>query len=573
MTTHSRTGEILLCVFLFIPVVWLSLLIAQSIGDGGITQIAENFVQSLQNPFQIVWTKHSLKVLLLCSAIYFAGFFVYINTKRNTRNGEEHGSARWASPQSVNAQFKQKQSIILTKNVRLGLNTHKHGRNLNVLVIGGSGASKTRGFCKPAILSANTNYVITDPKSELLSSTGGFLKQQGYELRVLNLVNMEQSDGFNPFVYLRDEKDALRLVNTLIQATTPKGSRESDPFWVKSETALLQAIVLFLFYEAPEKEQNFSMVAKILEYAEAKEDDEDYISALDMMFLALEKEQPEHIAIRQYKVFKQARGRTAMSIIVSAAVRLAAFNLPQIQDLSSHDDMDLYTLGEKKVALFAVIPDNDNTFHFLVSLLYACAFQSLYYSADQIHGGSLPRHVRFVLDEFASMPLSGYTRELATMRSRNISSDTIIQNIAQIKELYKDSWETILGNSDTILFLGGNESSTHKLISTALGKASIFTKSHGQSSGRSGSYSTNTQITGRELLTPDEVRLLDNKYAILLIRGVLPVMDKKYNLMHHKNIRYTSDGGAVPYVHKRQIYEGASLVEKKKESLHETENT
>jgi len=282
------------------------------------------------------------------------------------------------------------------------------------------------------ILEANTNYVITDPKSEVLLATGGYLKSKGYDVRVLNLVNLEESDGYNPFRYLRDEKDALRLVNNLIQATTPKGSHESDPFWTKAETALLQAIILMLFQEAPEYEQNFSMVMRVLEYAEVKEEDEEFASPLDMLFQAMEKEKPDSVALRQYKIFKQAAGKTAKSILVSAAVRLAPFNLPQIEAITDHDDMDLYTLGEKKVALYAVIPDNDNTFNFLVSLLYSQAFQALYYSADQIHHGALPQHVHFILDEFAAMPLPGFTRELATMRSRNISASTIIQNMVRL---------------------------------------------------------------------------------------------------------------------------------------------
>lgn len=290
---------------------------------------------------------------------------------------------------------------------------------------------------------------------------------------------------------------------------------------------------------------------QVLEYAEVKEEDEEYVSPLDLLFQAMEREKPDSVAVRQYKVFKLAAGKTSKSILVSTAVRLAHFNLPQIKAITDHDDMDLYTLGEKKCALYAVIPDNDNTFNFLVSLLYSQAFQALYYSADQIHHGALPRHVHFVLDEFAAMPLPGFTRELATMRSRNISASTIIQNMAQIKELYKDSWETIPGNSDTILYLGGNEASTHKYISEALGKATIDTRTHGQSKGRSGSWSTNFQMSGRELLTPDEVRALDNRYAILFIRGAKPVMDLKYDLTRHPAIRYTVDGGGPPYIHHR----------------------
>lgn len=528
--------------------VWAALLIAQSLG-GGLPDLISNLTAALQSPLDIHWTEYSMMSILVCSGLYIMGICLYQSTQGRTRDGEEHGSAQWASPRQVNAMFCQKQNKILTQHVKLGLDAHKHRRSLNVLVIGGSGAAKTRSYVLPNILEANTNYVITDPKMEVLTATGGYLKQKGFDLRVLNLVNLEQSDGYNPFRYLRDEKDVLRLVNNLIQATTPKGSHESDPFWTKSETALLQAIILMLFQEAPEREQNFSMVMRVLEYAEVKEEDEEYVSPLDLLFNAMERENPNSVAVRQYKVFKMAAGKTAKSILVSTAVRLAPFNLPQIQAITDHDDMDLYTLGEKKCALYAVIPDNDTTYNFLVSLLYSQVFQTLYYCADQIHHGPLPQHVHFVLDEAPSVNLPGLPRELSTMRSRNISCSTIIQNMAQIKELFKDSWETIPGNSDSLLYLGGNESSTHKYISEALGKSTIDTKTHGETKGRSGSWSTNMQISGRELLTPDEVRRLDNRYAILLIRGAGPVMDLKYDLNKHPAIRYTSLGGGPPYIH------------------------
>ena len=556
-----KSNDTLFYLIGIIPVVWLALLLAQSLG-GGLPELLRNLTSALEQPTNIVWTDKSLPAILICLAAYGMAVLLYRTNQGRTRDGEEHGSAAWATPASVNAQFAQKDSIPLTRHVRLGLDTHKHRRSLNVLVIGGSGAAKTRSFVLPNILTANTNYVITDPKSEVLLATGGYLKEQGYDVRVLNLVNLEQSDGYNPFCYLRDEKDVLKLVNNLIQSTTPKGSHESDPFWTKAETALLQAIILMLFQEAPEYEQNFSMVMRVLEYAEVREEDEGHVSPLDLLFESIERRKPDSVAVRQYKVFKLAAGKTAKSILVSTAVRLAPFNLPQIQALTNHDDMDLYTLGEKKVALYAVIPDNDNTFNFLVSLLYAQAFQALYYSADQIHHGPLPRHVRFVLDEFAAMPLPGFTRELATMRSRSISASVIIQNMAQIKELYKDSWETIPGNCDTILYLGGNESSTHKYVSEMLGKATIDTKTHGQTKGKSGSYSTNFQMSGRELLTPDEVRKLDNRYALLFIRGASPVMDEKYDLMHHPAISHSSLGGAAPYIHhgtKPPIYTGRPL--------------
>ena len=538
----------LLCLLFYPFILWAALLIAPCWG-GSLLDMIPRLGAAMQAPTKIHWTEHSAPSIFVCTVIYVLGLAVYFSSRRRTRDGEEHGSATWGSAREVNHQFAQKQSKILTRHVRLGLDSRKHRRNLNVLVIGGSGAAKTRSYVLPNILEANTNYVITDPKSEVLLATGGYLKSKGYEIRVLNLVNLSESDGYNPFCYLRDEKDALKLVNNLIQATTPKGSQSSDPFWEKSETALLQAIILMLMEEAPPEEQNFSMVVRTLEYATVDENDDSVSSPLDILFESLERRHPESVAVRQYKVFKQAAGKTAKSILVSAAVRLAAFNLPQIKAITDHDDMDLYTLGERKVARYAVIPDNDNSFSFLVSLLYSQVFQALYYSADQIHHGALPCHVHLVLDEFAAMPLPGFTRELATMRSRNISASTIIQNMAQIKSLYKDDWETIPGNSDSILYLGGNEASTHKYISEMLGKSTIDLKTHGESKGRSGSYSTNYQMAGRELLTPDEVRKLDNRYAILFIRGAKPVMDLKYDLMKHPAIRQTSLGGGAPYIH------------------------
>lgn len=303
----DRTSGILYRLFFYLPVIWAALLVAQSLG-GGLPDLFSNLAAALEHPFQIQWTDKSLLTILICTGVYIMGLCIYDAESGRTRDGEEHGSAMWGSPKQVNAQFCQKQNKILTRHVRLGLDTHKHRRSLNVLVIGGSGAAKTRGYVKPNILEANTNYVITDPKMEVLTDTGGYLKMKVYDVRVLNLVNLEQSDGYNPFRYLRDEKDALKLVNTLIQATTPKGSHESDPFWTKSETALLQAIILMLHQEAPEYEQNFSMVMRVLEYAEVREDDDEYISPLDLLFKAMEHERPESVALRQYKVFKQAAG-------------------------------------------------------------------------------------------------------------------------------------------------------------------------------------------------------------------------------------------------------------------------
>ena len=483
---------------------------------------------------------------------------IYFKSKnaKKFRRDAEYGSARWGTEKDIKpfVDPKFENNVILTGTEFLTMNTRPkipaNARNLNCCIIGSSGSGKTRFWLTPQLLQAHSSYVVVDPKGGVLGQVGGFLQKRGYKIKVFNSIDFSKSMHYNPLAYIRNEADILKFVDALISNTKGEG-KEGDPFWTKSETLLYCALIAYIIFEGPAEDRNMNTLVDMISGMEVKEDDEDFMNAVDYMFAGLEKRKPDCFAVKQYKKYKLASGKTAKSILVSTAVRLAPFNLPQIKAITDHDDMDLYTLGEKKCALYAVIPDNDNTFNFLVSLLYSQAFQALYYSADQIHHGALPRHVHFVLDEFAAMPLPGFTRELATMRSRNISASTIIQNMAQIKELYKDSWETIPGNSDTILYLGGNEASTHKYISEALGKATIDTRTHGQSKGRSGSWSTNFQMSGRELLTPDEVRALDNRYAILFIRGAKPVMDLKYDLTRHPAIRHTVDGGGPPYIHHR----------------------
>ena len=528
--------------------------------------LMDAFPAATKNPFSLHWTAYTPKFIGIFLLLYGGAILFYYTGQKNTRPGEEHGSASWGSVRELDKKYRDKdagKNVILTQHLQMSMNGKLHRRNLLQIIVGGSGSGKTRFLAKPNLMLANASFICTDPKGEMLRAVGNLFLEEGYVLRVFDLIDPSKSDCYNPFRYIRKDADVFKLIDSFIKNTTPKGAKANDPFWEKSETALDSALMLYLLHEAPVEDQNMETILYMIENGGAKEEDDDYQSPLDLLFEALEEEQPDHIAVRQYHIFKQAAGKTAKSILVSTAVRLAPFNLPQIQALTDHDDMDLYTLGEKKVALYAVIPDNDNTFNFLVSLLYAQAFQALYYSADQIHHGPLPRHVRFVLDEFAAMPLPGFTRELATMRSRSISASVIIQNMAQIKELYKDSWETIPGNCDTILYLGGNESSTHKYVSEMLGKATIDTKTHGQTKGKSGSYSTNFQMSGRELLTPDEVRKLDNRYALLFIRGASPVVDEKYDLMHHPAISHSSLGGAAPYIHhgtKPPVYTGRPLL-------------
>lgn len=540
---------------LLLPTVWFALLLAPCLG-GSLLDVFNRLTEHMQSPFSIEWCQSTPRSLLLCLAVYAFGGIVYFGTRPNLRQGEEHGSAKWGSPKQVNAQIEQKQSFPLTKHVRLGMDTHKHRRNLNILTLGGSGAGKTRSLALPGIMECNASFVVTDPKGEILAAVGHLLKEKGYTVKAFNLVDFSQSDGYNPFKYVRDDKDVLRLITNLIRNTTPKGSGGSDPFWEKAETALLESLMFYLLYEAPEEEQNFSMIMKMLSYADVREDKETYVSALDLLFKQLGDNQPMHIAVKQYRIYKQAAGKTAKSINISLAVRLAAFNMDQICSITDHDDMGISELGKQKTAIFAVIPDNDTSLSYLVGMLYTQIIQELYYQADHVYHGRLPIHVRMILDEFANVSLpEEFDKSLATMRSREISATIIVQNLAQLKGLYKEhGWETITGNCDTLLYLGGNEQSTHEYISKLLGKETIDTRTHGQTKGKSGSYSTNMQTTGRELLTPDEVRLLDNSKALLFIRGFPAVMDDKYDLNHHPNIHMTVNGGYPPYIHKGQSY-------------------
>lgn len=552
--TDGSGNKILLPLFGCLPVIWLAVLFAQAIRPGmGLAKMMDSLTAALSNPFALTWTERTPKCILLFLLAYGMGIGIYWSNRRNYRRGEEHGSAVWGDTGQIVKRYqapKYEDNLLLTRRFRMGLDGHKHKRNLNVLVVGGSGAGKTRYYARPNIMQGNCSFIITDPKAELLRSTGNLLKSKGYEVRVFDLINPEASMCYNPFRYIDDDKDVLRLISNLIKNTTPKGSHESDPFWTKAETALLQALMLYLIREAPEDEQTFAMILEMISSAEVREDDETFQSPLDLLFENLENRDPLNIAVKQYKVFKQAAGKTAKSILVSAGVRLAAFNLSQIAGLTCIDEMDLADLGEKKVALFCCIPDSDPSLNYLVGLLYTQAFQTLYQLADRKYGGRLPVHVHAVMDEWANISLpDDFEKLLSTMRSREISVSIIVQNIAQIKALYKDAWESIIGNCDSLLYLGGNEASTHEYLSKALGKETLATNTYGQSKGRSGSYSTNWQQAGRELLQPDEIRKLDNRYAILLLRGEAPMLDEKYDLMSHPGIRLTPDCGAPVYDH------------------------
>ncbi|MFC3801057.1 VirD4-like conjugal transfer protein, CD1115 family [Cohnella sp. GCM10012308] len=546
------TSQLVLVAVFLLPVVWLALQAAPALSDG-LPALLLQLSAAVEHPFRIRWVAATPRSLLLFTLAYAVSIGVYVSSLRNYRKREEYGSARWGKARQINAKYRSKQpeqNKILTQHVRVGLDGRKHRRNLNVLVVGGSGAGKTRFYAKPNVMQSHTSLVVLDPKGEILRDTGSLLRSEGYTIKVLDLINPQLSHGYNAFSYLKDDKDVLKLVTNLIRNTTPKGSNTNDPFWERSETALLEALVLYLLYEAPPEEQNFPMVMEMIAAAEVREEDETYQSPLDELFERLSMRDPEHLAVKQYHIFKLAAGKTAKSILIGLGVRLEKFNLPTIASMSVVDELDLSVMGTKKTALFAVIPDNDSSFNFIVGMLYTQLFQCLMYEADYRHGGRLPVHVHFVMDEFANVALpTEFDKLLSTMRSREISVSIILQNLAQLKALYKDEWESIVGNCDLFLYLGGNEQSTHKYVSELLGKETLDTNTYGLSKGRSGSYSINYQQTGRELLTPDEVRLLDNRYAILFIRGERPVLDGKYDVVGHPYVALTTDGAGEAYRH------------------------
>ena len=538
-----------------VPIVWLAVLMAGCYTPGmTIFDLAAQFSEVTQTPFSLHWTPYTMKFIGIFLLLYGGAILFYYTGQKNTRPGEEHGSASWGSVRELDKKYRDKdagKNVILTQHLQMSMNGKLHRRNLLQIIVGGSGSGKTRFLAKPNLMLANASFIVTDPKGEMLRAVGNLFLEEGYVLRVFDLIDPAKSDCYNPFCYIRKDADVFKLIDNFIKNTTPKGAKANDPFWEKSETALDAALMLYLLHEAPPEDQNMETILYMIENGGAKEEDDDYQSPLDLLFEALEEEQPDHIAVRQYHIFKQAAGKTAKSILVSAAVRLASFTLPEIQRITARDDMELGKLGERKQAIFCIIPDsNDASLNFLVGMLYTQAFQELYYQADKVHQGALPVPVRLMFDEFANVALpDGYARLQATMRSRNIMSTIILQNISQLKALFKDDWEGIIGNADSFIYFGGNEQSTHKYISELLGKETIDTKTSSQSKGRNGSFSQNFQQTGRELMTPDEVRRLDNKNAIVLIRGEKPVIDEKYDILKHPNIHRTEDGGAPPYLH------------------------
>lgn len=486
-------------------VLWLATIAACVYEDGmNLFQWMGCFSRALEHPFSVRWTAHTLKFMLGSVFLYGCGIALYYSGRENRRPGEEYGSAKWGNPKELNRKYMDHQhkeaNIILTQHVRLGMDGYITQRNMNILVVGGSGSGKTRFFCKPGVYSANCSYLITDPKGELLRASGGLLKNKGYDVKVFNLIDPSQSDCYNPFVYVHNEKDVLTLIDNLIKNTTPRNASSNDPFWEKAEIALDSALMLYLISEAPPEERNFETMLYMMNFAEVREDDDQY-------------------------------ARMTMA-----------------------DEMDFGSLGEKKRAIFCVIPIADTSMNYLVGMLYTQCFQELYHRADEKHGGRLPVPVRVIQDEWANVAQpESYPKILATCRSYNIGLNIIVQNIQNIKALYEKEWESIIGNCDTLLFLGGgNEPTSLEFVVKLLGKETLATRTRGQTKGRNGSSSTNFQQTGRELMTLDEVRKLGTNQAILFIRGESPVLDEKYNIKNHPNIRLTVDGKAKPYVHKPQ---------------------
>ena len=457
----------------------------------------------------------------------------------------EHGSAKWGNVSEICRRYCEKQytqNLLFTQHFRMGLDGYKHKRNLNVLVVGGSGAGKSRTYAIPNIMQCNCSMVITDPKAELLRKTGGVLERNGYEVRVFDLINPETSWCYNPFAYVRDDKDVLKLINNLIRNTTPKGAQSSDPFWEKSETALLQALMLYLLHEAPPEEQNFPMIMEMLGSAQVKEDDEDYQSPLDILFERLEMRDPESIAVKQYAIYKQAAGKTAKSILISCASRLAPFDIKEVREITMYDELDLDMLGDERTALFLIMSDTDGTFAFLISLIYSILFNRLCERADDVYGGRLPIHVRCLIDEAANIgQIPNLERLMATIRSREISACLVLQAQSQLKALYKDNMDTIIGNCDASLFLGGKEETTLKSWNSLLGKETIDLYNTSVTKGNQESHGQNFQKLGKDLMSVDELAVMDGGKCLLQIRGVRSFLSRKYDITKHPNYKLLSD--------------------------------
>lgn len=531
----------------YVIVVWAAILAAPAFAEeGNLFEIFSRLTPLLNEPFQLQLLDNTPKTILYASCLYAFALLMMFASQRNTRYGEEHGSAAWGDVSELCHEYCDKKhpesNRLFTQNFALSMDMFETDKNLHSLIIGGPGTGKSRYYVKPNIMQCNSSYIITDPKGELLRATGWLLRKMGYEIRVFDLVSPKKSHCYNPFFYIQEEKDVLTLISNLIANTTPKGARSNDPFWDKAETALLQALMLYLIEEAPLHEQNFSMVLEMIRFMKTK--DEEETSPVDVLFEDLSYKNPDSLAVQQYAIFKQAAPKTAQSILVSTGVRLASLNIAQYKRMISKDDMDLGSIGERKVALFCITPVNDKSMNFLISMLYTQAFQVLMNVTAEKNDGRLPVHVHCIMDEFANIALpDDFESILSTTRSYEISFSIIIQSLSQLKEMFDKKWEAIVADCDELLYLGGNEASTFKFISELLDKETLDTNSYGRTRGRNGSYSTNYQNAGRDLMTPGEVRMLNNKKALLFLRNEQPIIDFKYSLKTHPNIKHTSDGG------------------------------
>lgn len=562
MQTTKKKPNILLIVIGAIASSYLGYLVAGAWREGiEFNAFLERFNMVCAYPLNDYYNEYTLKGIGIALFIYALVMIMYYTSQRNYMPGKEYGTSKLANVKQVNkilADKDENRNRILSQNVRMSLDTRHTKLNNNMLIIGGSGAGKTFYEVKPNLMQCNTSFIITDPKGELVRSEGEMLKKNGYNVKVINLLEMDKSDCYNPFAYIREETDVVKLITNIMSNTTPKGSTPNDPFWEKAEGLFLQALFYYVWLEEPPAKRNFSTVLKLMGEAEVMEKGKP--SRLDTRMAFLEESSPlgsNHPAVKQYNKCMRGAGDTVRSIIISANSRLATLENKQVLRMLSRDDLNLAELGigvngdgKTKTALFCVIPDSDKTYNFIIGMLYTQIFQELYFQADFNCGGRLPIHVSFILDEFANVALpDDYCSLLSTMRSREISSVIIIQNLAQLKALFKDTWETIPGNCDTLVYLGGNEQSTHEYISKLLGKATIDKKSSGETKGKQGSSSRNYDVLGREIMMPDEVRKMDNKKCLIFIRGFDPILDGKYVPFKHPMFLQTADGDGEAYVH------------------------
>ena len=493
---------------------------------------------------------NSTDLLIGIAGALFLRLAVYTRSQnvKRYRHGVEYGSARWGTPADI-APFIDPdffQNIPMTMTERLTMASRpkqpQYARNKNILVIGGSGSGKTRFFCKPSLLQAHSSYVVTDPKGTLLPEVGTFLQRKKYRIKCLNLINFKKSMKYNPLAYIRSEKDILKLVNALILNTKGEGEKSGEDFWVKAERLYYCALIGYIWYEAPEEEKNFITLLDLINASEAREDDETYQSPVDLLFSRLEEKEPEHFAVKQYRKFKMAAGKTLKSILISCGARLAPFDIRELRDLMEYDELELDTLGDEKTALFVILSDTDSTFNFVAALMYSQLFNLLCDKADDFYGGRLPVHVRLILDEFANIgQIPNFDKLIATIRSREISASIILQSQSQLKTIYKDAADTIVGNCDSTLFLGGKEKSTLKEISELLGKETIDSYNQSENRGSQISHGLNYQKLGKELMSQDELAVMDGGKCIYMLRGVRPFLSEKYDLTKHPNYKYTAD--------------------------------